>query len=329
MVRILLVALLFFAACPARAQGGDPSGSWALRTEGRTLGVLELRRDPAAPGGWSGGWLRGPHFAVTQNYEAIEVGGPLASRPVLRTATRGAGLLLHIRGATDEDDYSFELQDADTALYGWVDAPIEPVRLERVPPGTRPDEGGWDSTHSYALARPVWPNNAEMKTIFDADQEDRQAGAAIDWRIVNPRDRARRTRTQALFDAGALRTGDDFYYAAFIFQHGDVASDYLVAHTLAVIAGTRGNRGAAWIAAATLDRYLQAIGRPQVYGTQYNTPRNGPVNQNPYDRTIISDGLRRALGVPDAAGQEMQRQAFEADSRAAREHRPAPAAAPH
>ena len=49
--------------------------------------------------------------------------------------------------------------------------------------------------------------------------------------------------------------------------------------------------------------------------------RDRPVTQDPYDRTIISDGLRRAMGVPDQAGQEQQRQWFEAEARAARERR--------
>lgn len=328
MIRILFATLLLLAASPAAAQTSDPAGSWALRTEGRILAVFELRRDSSAPGGWTGGWLRPEHFGVTQNYEAVELSGPIVPRPVLRATLRGEVLVLRIRGATDEDDYTFELQNADTALFGWVNAPIEPLELNRVPSGTRPDEGGWDASRAYPLARPVWPFNAEMKAIFDADQADRHAGAAIDWSVVGPRDRARRARTQALLDAGALHTGDDFYHAAFVFQHGDAANDFLIAHTLAVIAAARGNRGAAWIAAATLDRYFQNIGRPQVYGTQYRSPAGQPTTQDPYDRTIISDGLRRAMGVPDQAGQELQRRAFEAEYRAARERRAAPAPAP-
>jgi hypothetical protein len=328
MIRILFAALLLLAASPAAAQTGDPEGSWALRTEARVLAVFELRRDPTAPGGWTGGWLRPEHFGVNQNYEAVEIRGAIVHRPILLATSRGNGLELHIRGETDEDDYTFELQGADTALYGWVNAPIEPLVLERVPAGTRPEAGGWDSGRAYALARPVWRSNPEMKAIFDADQADRQAGAAIDWSVVGPRDEARRARTQALLDAGALHTGDDFYHAAFVFQHGDGANDYLVAHTLAVIAADRGHQGAVWIAAATLDRYFQNIGRPQVYGTQYRSPAGQPTTQDPYDRTIISDSLRRAMGVPDQAGQEMQRRAFEAEYRAARERGAAPSPAP-
>jgi hypothetical protein len=326
MIRILFAALFLLAGTPAAAQAGDPAGTWALRTGGRILAIFELRRDATAPGGWAGGWLRPEHFGVNTNYEAVEVSGPIVRRPILRATARGAILELHIRGATDEDDYTFELRDGDTAIFGWINAPIEPMELQRVAADTRPDSGPWDASRAYPLARPVWPPNTEMKAIFDADQADRRAGAAIDWSMVLPRDRERRARTRTMLDAGALHTGEDFYHAAFIFQHGEAANDFLVAHTLAMAAAARGFRGASWIAAATLDRYLQRIGRPQVYGTQYQTPPDQPVTQDPYDRTVISDGLRRAIGVPDQAGQELQRQWFEAEARVARERRTAPPA---
>jgi hypothetical protein len=164
------------------------------------------------------------------------------------------------------------------------------------------------------------PTNAEMTAIFDADQADRaHGGAAIDWSVVTPRDEARRARTLALLDAGALHSGDDFWHAAFVFQHGSQPDDFLLAHTLAVIAAARGRADASWIAAATLDRYLQNIGRPQIYGTQYHMPAGQQATQEPYDRALISDALRQAMGVPGQAEQERRRAELEAEYRAARE----------
>jgi hypothetical protein len=169
------------------------------------------------------------------------------------------------------------------------------------------------------------PANPEMTAIFDADQADRQGvGARIDWSVVTPRDEARRALTRALLNAGSLRTGDDYWHAAFVFQHGGEPNDYLLAHTLAVIAAARGRPDATWIAAATLDRYLQNIGRPQIYGTQFQSPTGRPTTQEPYDRSLVSDALRQALGVPPRAAQENQRAQFEAQSRAAEAQR-----APH
>lgn len=65
-----------------------------------------------------------------------------------------------------------------------------------------------------------------------------------------------------------------------------------------MIAVARGRGDATWIASATLDRYLHAIGRPQVLGTQYAKAGDEPWTQEPYDRKLLSDPLRAALGVP-------------------------------
>lgn len=151
------------------------------------------------------------------------------------------------------------------------------------------------------------PSNAEMTAIYDADQAVRASKTPVDWKAVRPADRDRRARTRALLDTGALHSADDFFHAAFVFQHGDLAEDYLTAHALAVISAARGKPGAAWIAAATLDRYLQSIGQPQIYGTQFRRSAGSDWTQEPYRRDVLSDALRRATGVPPMAEQEEKR----------------------
>jgi hypothetical protein len=138
--------------------------------------------------------------------------------------------------------------------------------------------------------------------------------ASIDWKVVRPADEKRRVRTEQLLDGGQLKTGDDFYDAAFVFQHGDAASDYMKAHLLAMVAIARGQPDAPWIAAATLDRYLQEIGKPQALGTQFSGSEDGKFTQEPYDRTLASDAMRRALQVPPLAEQEAQRREYEAEA---------------
>jgi len=153
-------------------------------------------------------------------------------------------------------------------------------------------------------SRPVGvASNEEMTAIYDADQAAR-TGPKIDWSVVREGDRGRRARTQALLDAGQLNSADDFYRAAFVFQHGDLPEDYLKAHALAVVAAAKGKSEAAWIAAATLDRYLQHIGQPQIYGTQYVRHDSKDWTQEPYRRDLLSDALRVATGVPPIAKQE-------------------------
>jgi hypothetical protein len=54
------------------------------------------------------------------------------------------------------------------------------------------------------------------------------------------------------------------------------------------------------------------LGQKHIYGTQFTTPRGKPTTQEPYDRTLIPDSLRSALGVPSLTDQERQRKDFEA-----------------
>ena len=112
-------------------------------------------------------------------------------------------------------------------------------------------------------------DNTEIRQIFDADQKDREGPPdKLDWAKINPRDAARRSRIQELLGQGQLRTGKDYERAAFVFQHGDGSDDTLMAHVLAVTAIGKGDLRARWIAAATLDRFLQRVGQPQIFGTQ-------------------------------------------------------------
>ncbi len=165
-----------------------------------------------------------------------------------------------------------------------------------LPATAAPSENELSKTHSIS---------AEMSAIFDADQAARKA-PKIDWAKVHDEDQVRRLRTQALLDSGQLNSGDDFYHAAFVFQHGDLPEDCLKAHALAVIAAARGKSEAAWIAAATLDRYLQRIGQPQIYGTQYQRHGDGGWTQEPYRSDLLSDPLRKATGVPSIQQQQAE-----------------------
>ena len=157
-------------------------------------------------------------------------------------------------------------------------------------------------------------SNPEMKQIFEADQRDRQPGVGkIDWAVVEKADAARREATRKLLVNGKLHTGEDFERAAFVFQHGETPDDYLLAHTLAMVAVAKGHRGALWIEAATLDRYLNFVHQPQIYGTQFFFKPNEPTTQEPYNRTLIPDSLRLDLGVPSQAAQEEQRKRYDAE----------------
>ncbi len=72
----------------------------------------------------------------------------------------------------------------------------------------------------------------------------------------------------------------------------------------------RGKAEANWIAAATLDRYLMKIGQPQIYGTQYTRSKERGATMDPYDRALIPDSLRKALGVPVQTEQDKKLEAM-------------------
>jgi len=150
-----------------------------------------------------------------------------------------------------------------------------------------------------------------IKQLFDADQNDRRGAMSMtpeQWKKISERDAERRREAHKLLDSGALKTGEDFEDASFIFQHGDTPQDYLLAHILAMAAMEKGDAQARWIAAATLDRYLQAVKQPQVFGTQYKwtemKPKPHGATQEPYDKTVVSDVLRREFCVTSQLGQQ-------------------------
>ncbi|MBL0021214.1 MAG: hypothetical protein IPP23_02220 [Sphingomonadales bacterium] len=150
--------------------------------------------------------------------------------------------------------------------------------------------------------------NTEMNDLFLADQAIRlDVEKRGGWRAVKDdqafmqrwerEDSARLKRTGELLELDALKAGIDFYRAAFIFQHGDKPEDYLKAHHLAVIAISKGY-DARWISAATLDRYLQSIGKQQIYGTQYRANEAGEYISHPVEPEVVSDAERALLNVP-------------------------------
>jgi cbb3-type cytochrome oxidase subunit 3 len=150
--------------------------------------------------------------------------------------------------------------------------------------------------------------NAELAKMFAEDQAIRdEISERGGWVKVKDdkaflvrwqtEDAVRLLATQKLLEAGTLKSGLDFYRAAFIFQHGQRSEDFLKAHHLAVIAISKGY-DARWISAATLDRYLQATGKRQIYGTQSRSNDVGEYVREPVEVGIVNDTERNELNVP-------------------------------
>lgn len=172
-------------------------------------------------------------------------------------------------------------------------------------------------TNAATTPRAPRGDSSTMARIFKEDQKPRQDDLPPEefkkkWGDINKADAERREQVLALLKSGDLSTGNDFQWAALIFQHGSSPNDYLLAHTLATIAVAKGKPNAIWVASATLDRYLESVGQPQIFGTQYQRKVGTTWTQEPYNRTLISDALRSALGVPSQAAQDKQLQEYNA-----------------
>ena len=117
-------------------------------------------------------------------------------------------------------------------------------------------------------------DNQELKQLFAGDMHDRgsepfqEKGKPVkEWKEspdMSKNDAIRQKRVREMLNEGTVRTANDYVWASFIFQHGQTPDDYLLAHVLGMIAASKGDKMGRWIAAATLDRYLQSIRQAQV-----------------------------------------------------------------
>ncbi|MFT8422832.1 MAG: hypothetical protein ABF665_15200 [Gluconacetobacter sp.] len=162
-----------------------------------------------------------------------------------------------------------------------------------------------------SFASPI-QDNPQITNIFQADQDERTTllhgkATAADWAKLAKRDEARRATLNTLMKHGALHSAADYAHAAMVYQHAETSDGYLLAHCLAMTAVSLGDENARWLEAATLDRYLQEIGQPQIFGTQFTAAPGKDVTQAPYNRALLTDENRAAFNVPSLAAQELKR----------------------
>jgi hypothetical protein len=152
------------------------------------------------------------------------------------------------------------------------------------PPASTPSPERAASTPSF--------DHAELARLCEEDQGDRRPheGPPIDGKLIVARDNVREARVKELYRAGELHTGLDYHHAALILQHAHEPEDYLLAHELCIVAVAKGDATAMWLCAATEDRFLMNIGRPQRFATQYKADRGEPMHLY-----VVGDGVTDAL----------------------------------
>jgi hypothetical protein len=206
-------------------------------------------------------------------------------------------------------DAAFAALD-DMLTFWWTDTAL--LRSDPNLAGLRQD-ACWEDVLARSDAN--WPaifgeSNRELAAISRADQADREA-ATIDWKAMAERDRQRRARVDEIIAAGGAKTSWDYCNAALVMQHGTESASYRKAHELAVCGVETGmGRGCKGLAAAALDRYLQSIGKPQIYGTQVRRV-DGVWTLEPIDESAVTDEERRKWNLPPLA--EFKRRVAEAN----------------
>lgn len=309
---LLMILLCMSLAGVVRAEDQKSfAGTWIMRLGDRTIFVMRLADTKE---GLTGTLERPAHMTGSNGaYSGFQPG--VRRDVITHAAVKDSSLHLTIQNATDHADTT----DFVMVLKGETAS----LSFEGLPPGIvvapftfiRADASAklatdWEPNRIYTAADSDTPN-AQMKTIYDEDQRVRSA-AKINWTEVNRTDAERRAQVRKLLASHALHTGNDYEEASFVFQHGEATDDFLLAHTLALVAVSKGDAAAIWIAGATLDRYLQKVGQKQILGTQFvKSPEHG-WTQEPYDRSLISDALREQLAVPTQSQQAEQLKQFQA-----------------
>lgn len=289
-------------------------GQWIVQLGKRTLFVLILRSSDQSPGHVIGTISRPTRFTTGDAVSFSNIEGPTEVDPIMESHWEANTLSFTTQSPKEPAErtaYRLTPKDKDHVEVNVEGIPLPPITFVRSEGGGAVSDD-WRVGERYSPDDDV-PSNPKMKIIFNEDQRVRKSYPKIDWPTVEKSDAVRRAETMKLLTAGSLHSGDDFTWAAFVFQHGSQPEDFLLAHTLALVAVRKGSGGASWIASASLDRYLQSIKQPQIYGTQFLTPDGKAASQNPYNQTLVPDALRRQLGVPDLAAQEMQRQQYDTD----------------
>jgi hypothetical protein len=310
---LLTTLAILFLALPALCMASgtqDYTGQYVLRLGSRNYFVLDLHQVGSQLTGTLSRPLHSSLGTFFSNISSEVLTEPVSSAVI--SADHLHFVVTNASDATDKDEYDLKLLSPAQASLQITGAAIDPWVLSRVPAfPVLAVAKDWEIGRTYYVDD-VGESNPEMQRIYDEDQKPRQPAnmSHADWATINKQDEDRRVRVRDLLARNALHSGKDFEQAAFIFQHGLTSGDYLFAHTLAMIAVARGDAAALWIATATLDRYLKAVNQPQIYGTQFNKSKDTPWTQEPYNRTLIPDELRRQLGVPSLADQEKQLEAY-------------------
>ena len=144
----------------------------------------------------------------------------------------------------------------------------------------------------------------ELRELYESDQKDQNDPS---WTENNDeefsrRQGVRRERVLEILATGMLADLEDWSCAAMLLQHGGSADHYLLAHILSVPGGIEDRGTGRFMSAATLDRFLQSIGRAQIFTTQSGAADpNVYAPMEPFDDSM-GQALRALFSLPPLKG---------------------------
>ena len=116
--------------------------------------------------------------------------------------------------------------------------------------------------------------SAELQTIVDADQADREGGVMKPGAVF--RDRERRQRVGQIFGEGCFKSAKDFANAALVYQHGDQSDHYLQTFLWSKRSVELGYERQKRMMAFSIDRYLISKGHKQLFASQASKVFDSP-----------------------------------------------------
>ena len=157
------------------------------------------------------------------------------------------------------------------------------------------------TAEGVSVVAQVSPESLELQEMYKLDQAVRMP--PIDFEKMKAVDTVHQKRLAELLHNGKTFSGDDYYHAAMIMQHGISPEDTALAHVLAMNGAFKGNLQAKWLSAASFDRLLWRLQQPQMFGTQF-IKAQGPWTMEPMKLELIPDFVRKDFGVPTAIENE-------------------------
>jgi hypothetical protein len=147
----------------------------------------------------------------------------------------------------------------------------------------------------------------ELVQLFTAHFDDQGQAGVGDAAELARRRTARRDRVVEIVTEGGLATLDDWTHAAVVLAYADDPRDVLLAHVLSIRPAIADVGLSRHLCALSLDRYLQAIGKSDPFGTLTVDPKREQLLGFGEPPAAIPGSVRRLFGLDVLPGKDPKR----------------------